>query len=553
MAIVCARGNCIRSTQPASEDGLERYVTILCARRGKKEGYHQGASSYVHAGCAVELELSLVARVEYLPFCQEMAVNPEVDDEEKLYDRRASAYYYCGHPACLVDLIKIYGSNEVKQVLEAVEAEPEQSLDELPLLEEPAMAQLRDAMRQVGHRVGLGRGARAAQGGAVAQQQAVRRPVKVMPELAATAAEDIQSRLRRGDHLRPNSKNILLVGAGAVGSFFASKLLLDGHRVVMVDRPEQVSAILPAGLHLQEGLLADSVQPTALVAALEEAFPPRVDYDLLLLATKAYDVSPILKQLPGSNFSLPRKVMTIQNGVGAEETVKKLLGAGHVLAASLTVPVSVESAGSVVVERHDCGLGLASMAIGESVDEWVKMFTMAGIKTVAYRDYRAMKWSKLLLNIVANATCAILNRQPGVIYRYRPTFELERAMLKETLAVMKKMGISVVDLPGTPARLLPPIINYLPGFLAKMVLEPQIRNGRGDKMPSLQLDLAAGRKQSEVIFMNGAVVREGRRLGVPTPVNFLLADTLHKLFQKVLLWDDFRGKPDALLALLRRR
>ena len=553
MAIVCARGNCIRSTQPASEDGLERYVTILCARRGKKEGYHQGVSSYVHAGCAVELELTLVARVEYLPFCQEMAVNPEVDDEEKLYDCRAPAYYYCGHPACLVDLIKIYGSNEVKQVLEAVEAEPERSLDELPLLEEPAMAQLRVAMRQVGHRVGLGRGAMAAQGRAVAQQQAVRRPVKVMPELAATAAEDIQSRLRRGDHRRPNSKNILLVGAGAVGSFFASKLLLDGHRVVIVDRPEQVSAILPVGLHLQEGLLADSVQPTALVTALEEAFPARVDYDLLLLATKAYDVSPILKQMPGSNFSLPRKVMTIQNGVGAEETVKKLLGARHVLAASLTVPVSVESAGSVVVERHDCGLGLAPMATGESVDEWVKMFTMAGIKTVAYRDYRAMKWSKLLLNIVANATCAILNRQPGVIYRYRPTFELERAMLKETLAVMKKMGVSVVDLPGTPARLLPPIINYLPGFLAKMVLEPQIRNGRGDKMPSLQLDLAAGRKQSEVIFMNGAVVREGRRLGVPTPVNFLLADTLHKLFQKVLLWDDFRGKPDALLALLRRR
>lgn len=553
MAIVCARGNCIRSTQPASEDGLERYVTILCARRGKKEGYHQGVSSYVHAGCAVELELTLVARVEYLPFCQEMAVNPEVDDEEKLYDCRAPAYYYCGHPACLVDLIKIYGSNEVKQVLEAVEAEPERSLDELPLLEEPAMAQLRVAMRQVGHRVGLGRGAMAAQGRAVAQQQAVRRPVKVMPELAATAAEDIQSRLRRGDHRRPNSKNILLVGAGAVGSFFASKLLLDGHRVVIVDRPEQVSAILPVGLHLQEGLLADSVQPTALVTALEEAFPARVDYDLLLLATKAYDVSPILKQMPGSNFSLPRKVMTIQNGVGAEETVKKLLGARHVLAASLTVPVSVESAGSVVVERHDCGLGLAPMAIGERVDEWVKMFTMAGIKTVAYRDYRAMKWSKLLLNIVANATCAILNRQPGVIYRYRPTFELERAMLKETLAVMKKMGVSVVDLPGTPARLLPPIINYLPGFLAKMVLEPQIRNGRGDKMPSLQLDLAAGRKQSEVIFMNGAVVREGRRLGVPTPVNFLLADTLHKLFQKVLLWDDFRGKPDALLALLRRR
>jgi 2-dehydropantoate 2-reductase len=126
-------------------------------------------------------------------------------------------------------------------------------------------------------------------------------------------------------------------------------------------------------------------------------------------------------------------------------------------------------------------------------------------------------------------------------------------MLKETLAVMKKMGIQVVDLPGTPVRALPWIINILPTFLAQRILEPQIKSGRGDKMPSLHIDLAAGKKQSEVVYLNGAVVRQGRKLGVPTPVNFLLTDTLHKIFQKVLLWDDFRGKPAALLARMRPR
>ena len=543
MAIVCARRDCSHGSRPASPDGITRFVTVLCAAGA---GYHQADSSYVHADCAVAIEASLVARVDYLPYCQEVAVAVKGGREQRLYERRADNYYFCGHVGCLVDLLRIYGSSQVKKLLE--EADAGRSPEELPMLGASADIQLRQAIKEVGARARLERSSLTTRPRFRSDQDLAQGPV------TATAgpgpARDLVSLMARGDERSADSKNILLLGAGAVGTFLASRLLLGGHRVVVVDLPEPVEAIRAVGLRLQTGYDSEAVRPTALADSLEAAFPPRIDYDLMLLATKAYDVAPILKQLPASKFPLPRKVMTIQNGLGAEETARRLLGENRVLAGTLTVPLSSKTTGSVVVERVDCGLGVATLKAGEQVDEWVRMFRRSGIRAQPYADYRAMKWSKLLLNIVANATCAILNLKPAAIYRHRPTFNLEHAMLKETLAVMSKLGLQAVDLPGAPARSLVKVLKYMPVALAQKVLEPQIRDGRGEKMPSLQIDLAAGRKESEVVYMNGAVAREGRKLGVPTPVNFVLTDTLHKLFQGVLLWDDFRGKPEALLARL---
>jgi 2-dehydropantoate 2-reductase len=348
-----------------------------------------------------------------------------------------------------------------------------------------------------------------------------------------------------------DSRTVLLIGAGAVGSYLASKLILAGHEVVVVDRPERADFVLALGFHLQEGETLRSARPVAAAGSLAEASPLGVEYDLAILATKAYDAQAALEELAAARMPRPRKVMTVQNGVETEETAARAWGADRVLAASLTAPITVKGQGQVAVERGGRGLALAPVVKGEPVDEWVALFRDAGLKTRGYGDYRAIKWSKLFLNIIANASCAILNRRPAVIYRYRPTFMLEREMLRETLAVMRRLKVRVVNLPGGPARTLAWVVRRLPADLAQGLLQPMVGSGRGDKLPSLYLDLAAGRKQTEVVHLNGAVVRHGRGVNVPTPVNYVLTDTLHKLVRRSLLWDDFGGKPDALLARLR--
>jgi 2-dehydropantoate 2-reductase len=116
---------------------------------------------------------------------------------------------------------------------------------------------------------------------------------------------------------------------------------------------------------------------------------------------------------------------------------------------------------------------------------------------------------------------------------------------------MKARGIRVVDLPGTPVRLLAGVVRFLPPALSRPLLAKAVGGGRGDKMPSFHIDLHSGRGKSEVDYLNGAVVRAGESAGVATPVNRLLTETLLALTRGERPIDAFRGRPETLLGALR--
>ena len=158
-----------------------------------------------------------------------------------------------------------------------------------------------------------------------------------------------------------------------------------------------------------------------------------------------------------------------------------------------------------------------------------------------------MKWSKALLNMVGNATSAILNRHPKLVYNYGPTYEMEMEMLKETLAVMKAQKLKTIDLPGAQSNRLAVAVNRLPKSLVKPILTNIVTSGRGNKMPSFHIDLMAGREQNEVTYHNGAVAQAGETLGIPTPVNEALNDILVKLARRELDYQLFNGRPDRLV------
>jgi 2-dehydropantoate 2-reductase len=162
-----------------------------------------------------------------------------------------------------------------------------------------------------------------------------------------------------------------------------------------------------------------------------------------------------------------------------------------------------------------------------------------------------MKWSKLLTNLVGNATSAILDMSVAELFANPLTFQLEMAMLREGLAVMRALNYPVVDLPKTPARALAFAVERLPAFIARPALARAVGAGRGGKRPSFHIDLHSGRGQTEVRWLNGAVARYGEQRHIPTPVNRLLTETLEGLSAGRLSKDDFRRKPEALIKRLR--
>ena len=157
-----------------------------------------------------------------------------------------------------------------------------------------------------------------------------------------------------------------------------------------------------------------------------------------------------------------------------------------------------------------------------------------------------MKWSKMLTNLLANPTSAILDMTAGEVFANRELYQLEIQMLRECLAVMEARGIEVVDLPGTPVRALA-YATRLPLWLSKPFLARAAGAGRGAKMPSFHIDLHLGRGKSEVEYLHGEVVRAGERCNVPTPVNKVLTETLKALTNKEVPLEEYSHKPEKLL------
>ncbi len=338
----------------------------------------------------------------------------------------------------------------------------------------------------------------------------------------------------------------LVLGAGAVGGYLGGCLLRQGHEAVLLVRPEAAAELKPAGLAVVAPGGSFQVQPSA-VTSLEQAFSANWSYNAVLLATKSYDLEPALDGLLAM-CPEPPPLITLQNGIGLEELVMQRVPPGRLIAGSLTTPIRKDGPGRIVVERENRGLALAPTATGQDISEWVSLFADAGVPTQGVADYRAMKWSKALLNMIGNASAAILDQHPGEIYRNRATFDLEVDMLRETLAVMRRLRLGVLDLPGAPAGRLALGLRYAPRLLLQRVLSRLVASGRGQKMPSFYLDLQAGRRQNEVRYHNVAVAQKAAELGLAAPVNAALGATLMAIAGGEIEWAEFRGRSARLLA-----
>lgn len=339
----------------------------------------------------------------------------------------------------------------------------------------------------------------------------------------------------------------LVYGAGAVGSYLGVVLGHQGHDVTLLTRPDMAELLVGTGLRVtlpgEETIRAEPELATGVRRVFEQETP----FDVILLTVKSYDVEAALNPVVAFAPRPYPAIITLQNGIGIEEMVQDALEDATVIAGSLTTPLSRETPDHVRVERDGRGLGLAPTARKQKIKLYVALFNEAGITTESFRDYREMKWSKALLNMVGNATSAIVNRHPRIIYETKATYNLEMKMLAETLRVMDGLRLNVVDLPGAPAKRLASAVQRLPGFLAKPALTRIVGEGRGSKMPSFHIDLAAGKRKNEVVYHNGAVASAGSELNIPTPVNAALADILMKLVRREIDWELYDGNPGQLV------
>ncbi len=336
---------------------------------------------------------------------------------------------------------------------------------------------------------------------------------------------------------------ILTLGAGAIGTYVGGSLALTGNDVTFVERPAIAETLRRNGLKLRLGNGEHHIPAPVVAASLDEALASGA-FDIAVFALKSYHTPAFLESLSTTRHSFPT-VLCLSNGVENEAALTAALGAEKVIAGTVTTAIGRNAGGDIALERLR-GVGLAAKhPLSEAL---AAAMTEAGLNACLYANSADMKWSKMLTNLIANASAAILDMTPGEVFAHPKLFRMEIAQLSEALAVMRAQGIGVVDLPGTPVRALAFAARWLPLGISRPLLSKAVGGGRGGKMPSFHIDLHSGRGESEVDYLNGAVVRAGAALRIPTPVNALLNRTLLALTRGDMPLDTYHHQPELLIA-----
>lgn len=336
--------------------------------------------------------------------------------------------------------------------------------------------------------------------------------------------------------------NWLIFGAGAIGTYIGGSLLLHGQKVVFLEQPETASILQDRGLILTiSGQDYRILNPDAF-ATLQGAlsFSP---FDVAIFALKSYDTRAALETIRPYLQSIP-PVLCFQNGVENETILQAALGETNVIAGTVTSAVYRRDPGDIILERLR-GMGVArTHPLSAQI---VQALTEAHLNAHLLASPSGMKWSKMVTNLLANASSAILDMTPSEILSHPGLYHVEINQLREAISVMHALNIPTIDLPGVPVRLFTWAVNHLSPSLSQLFISRIAGAGRGQKMPSFHIDLHSGRGNSEVDYLNGAVVRFGQRAGIPTPVNFWLNQTLLNLTTGKIPISEFSHQPEKLI------
>lgn len=291
--------------------------------------------------------------------------------------------------------------------------------------------------------------------------------------------------------------NFLIVGPGAMGCLFAGHLKKAGHQVVVLDyREDRARNINRNGITL-EGVGGDF---KAHVDAVTEK--PIQKIHVALICVKAYQTEKAAQTL-SAWLDPDVTVLTLQNGLGNLETIKKRLGGRQVLGgvtaegATLLGPGHVRHAG-----RGPTVIGPAGTE-GGPVADIVSAFSDAGFDIRAVEAVENLIWGKLIINVGINALAAITKLKNGRL----PKIEGTRQVMKKAI----DEAVRVADLKGIKLPFPDPMERVL-----------EVCRGTADNIASMLQDVMAERA-TEIQFINGAIVAEGQRLGIPTPINFTLS------------------------------
>ena len=289
---------------------------------------------------------------------------------------------------------------------------------------------------------------------------------------------------------------IVVMGTGGLGGYFGGLLARAGGEVTFVARGPNLEALQRQGLTVRSvngDFTLSNVQACADPSGLPQA-------DFVLFAVKTYgveDAAALLQPAVGPDTVL----LTLQNGVDTPGYLQQALGRGTVLAGITRIGSTLVEPGVIEQPTRDRAIEYGSLdEQGEAALERVReLLEAAGIPVLLSPDIRKSLWEKLVLISAFAGLSALTGLSPNQLLARQPTRTIYAQVMEETTAVARAAGVDLEA--DTAARIL-----------AYLDAEGELGSA------SMAVDFQH-RRRTEIEAINGAVVRHGRRLGMPTPVN----------------------------------
>lgn len=289
---------------------------------------------------------------------------------------------------------------------------------------------------------------------------------------------------------------VAVMGAGAVGCYYGAVLAKAGHPVTLIGRPPLVAAVAADGLVLETAAGRDRV-PLRAVAGAEGV----AGAELVLVCVKSGDTEAAGRAMV-PHLGPEAVILSLQNGVDNGERLAAVIGRPVV---PVAVYVATEMAGPCHVRHH--GRGDLILGEGPQSGRVAAALSAAGIPASVSDRVRDALWAKLTINCAWNALSALGERTYGALFASEGVQALLAEVTAECRAVAEACDVRLPE-----------------DMLAQV---RAIARTMAEQRSSTAQDLARGRR-TEIDHLNGYVIRQGERLGVPTPANRVL-HTLVKL------------------------
>ncbi|MEE9420477.1 MAG: 2-dehydropantoate 2-reductase [Desulfatiglandaceae bacterium] len=294
--------------------------------------------------------------------------------------------------------------------------------------------------------------------------------------------------------------NFLVVGPGAMGCLFAARLKKAGHIVTLLDyKPARANHINEHGISV-EGITGEYRAKVPAVTGRVSGEP-----DVALICVKASQTRKATETL-ATWLGRKTHILTLQNGVGNLEILQEVLRDHNILGGVTAEGATVLGPGHV---RH---AGAGETVIGPEghfVEKIVSAFNNAGFDTRTAKEVNSLIWGKLIINVGINALTAITRLRNGRLPEIEGTRSVMEEAVNEAVAVAVAKGVKL-PYPDPLERVL------------------EVCRATSENIASMLQDIL-NQRVTEVEFINGAIVREAKALGISTPVNRTLTSLVQAI------------------------